>query len=253
MLTFFRHFRKSLLSSGQAQRYLLYAIGEIALVVIGILIALQVNNWNEERKDHTIQKKYLLSFLSDLRRDSIILHHSIKDVKSLQDGYTNYVFTMYKTQASTEEFVDLISSQTWPANAFILNDNTYSEMTSSGNLNLIHNDLLKQSIIEYYKEYQVAASSIEQMNRSGLDIFLQVYPLLAKYFKGSFFDNSIVVKYEEDWQFINNPRSKSFKILEASASHYSFKSSVQEGFYTDLLQKAKNIMMLIKGELGESE
>jgi len=50
MLTFFRRIRKGFLVGGRASKYLLYAIGEIALVVIGILIALQVNNWNEERK-----------------------------------------------------------------------------------------------------------------------------------------------------------------------------------------------------------
>ena len=57
MLTFFRRIRKGLLGSGQARKYLLYAIGEIALVVIGILIALQINNWNEWRKDRIIEKE----------------------------------------------------------------------------------------------------------------------------------------------------------------------------------------------------
>jgi len=50
MLTFFRRIRKGLLGSGATSKYLVYAVGEIALVVIGILIALQINNWNEGRK-----------------------------------------------------------------------------------------------------------------------------------------------------------------------------------------------------------
>jgi len=54
MLTFFRRIRIGLLGSGTTSRYLLYAIGEIALVVIGILIDLQINNWNEWRKDRVI-------------------------------------------------------------------------------------------------------------------------------------------------------------------------------------------------------
>ena len=58
MLTFFRRIRKGLLGEGATSKYLLYAIGEIALVVIGILIALQINNWNEYRKDKYCEIKY---------------------------------------------------------------------------------------------------------------------------------------------------------------------------------------------------
>jgi len=50
MFRFFRQFRKNLTGSHQVRRYLLYALGEILLVVLGILIALQVDNWNETRK-----------------------------------------------------------------------------------------------------------------------------------------------------------------------------------------------------------
>jgi len=50
MLKFFRTIRRRLLDSGRLRRYLVYALGEIILVVIGILIALQINNWNEDRK-----------------------------------------------------------------------------------------------------------------------------------------------------------------------------------------------------------
>lgn len=50
MLTFIRRIRKSLIESGSVRKYLLYAIGEILLVVIGIVIALEINNWNERKK-----------------------------------------------------------------------------------------------------------------------------------------------------------------------------------------------------------
>ena len=50
MLRFFRHIRQSLLQENKISKYLLYALGEILLVVIGILIAMQINNWKEERK-----------------------------------------------------------------------------------------------------------------------------------------------------------------------------------------------------------
>jgi len=56
MLKFFRTIRKKLIEEDDIRKYLFYAIGEILLVVIGILIALQVNNWNEERIRQTTGK-----------------------------------------------------------------------------------------------------------------------------------------------------------------------------------------------------
>lgn len=70
MLTFLRKIRRSLIESGSAQKYLLYAIGEIALVVIGILIALQINNWNEAVKSVKKERQFLIDIQSDLRKDS---------------------------------------------------------------------------------------------------------------------------------------------------------------------------------------
>ena len=68
MLTLFRRIRKSLLSSGSVKKYTLYAIGEIALVVIGILIALQINNWNQSRLDRIEEQKILVAISKDVNR-----------------------------------------------------------------------------------------------------------------------------------------------------------------------------------------
>ena len=64
MLTLFRRIRKALLEDGRISKYLLYATGEIALVVIGILIALQINNWNEEQQAHRFENELLIYALS---------------------------------------------------------------------------------------------------------------------------------------------------------------------------------------------
>ncbi len=66
MLKFFRTIRKKLIEQDNVRKYLLYAIGEILLVVIGILIALQVNTWNENRKAKIIEKTLLETLLKDI-------------------------------------------------------------------------------------------------------------------------------------------------------------------------------------------
>src|SRR5210317_370552 len=66
MLKFFRHIRKNLMETGKTGKYFKYAIGEIILVVIGILIALSINNWNENRKLQNEELKLLFDIKTNL-------------------------------------------------------------------------------------------------------------------------------------------------------------------------------------------
>ncbi|MFC3881291.1 DUF6090 family protein [Algoriphagus namhaensis] len=96
MLKIFRKIRQDLLSEGKTAKYLKYAIGEIVLVVIGILIALQINNWNESRKERRIESNILNEILVNLEDDlenldlkieetSTFLTHSSKVLEHLQN------------------------------------------------------------------------------------------------------------------------------------------------------------------------
>ena len=80
MIRFFRNIRQKLAAENNVAKYLRYAIGEILLVVIGILIALQINNWNENRKERLIEIKYLKNLKHDLQNDStdLIEYKSIR-------------------------------------------------------------------------------------------------------------------------------------------------------------------------------
>ena len=69
MIKFFRNIRKKLLAEGKTTNYLKYAIGEIILVVIGILIALQINNWNQDRLDRNFETVMLKEVKSSLESD----------------------------------------------------------------------------------------------------------------------------------------------------------------------------------------
>ena len=69
MLRFFRQIRQRLITDNKFSKYLLYAVGEIILVMIGILLALQVNNWNQEQEQQKAIKRYLVSLVKDLEMD----------------------------------------------------------------------------------------------------------------------------------------------------------------------------------------
>ena len=78
MIKFFRQIRQSLIMENKTGKYLKYAIGEIVLVVIGILIALQINNWNEQRKEDRLEAEYYCRLLEDAQQDLEQVNQFIK-------------------------------------------------------------------------------------------------------------------------------------------------------------------------------
>ncbi|NNL79184.1 MAG: hypothetical protein HKO67_01725, partial [Flavobacteriaceae bacterium] len=70
------------MEAGKTSKYLKYAIGEIVLVVIGILIALQINNWNEDRKNQKLIAAYKRSLIENLEQDSTVIADNIIRIKS---------------------------------------------------------------------------------------------------------------------------------------------------------------------------
>ena len=70
MINFFRNIRGQLLAQNKLVRYLIYALGEIILIILGILIALQINNWNEKRKEAILEKQILQEIRDNLMLDT---------------------------------------------------------------------------------------------------------------------------------------------------------------------------------------
>ena len=97
MIKFFRKIRQNLLSENRFNKYLIYAIGEIFLVVIGILIALQVNNWNEQRKLENTGREYIQEIYKELKTE-----------RSNIDSILSSLSTQYK---GTEHVLSVIESE----------------------------------------------------------------------------------------------------------------------------------------------
>jgi hypothetical protein len=102
-MKFFRKLRQQMLGDQKIRKYLLYAIGEITLVVIGILIALQVNNWNEERKEQTELEGYLSNISKNIERD-------LKQLEGLLEYRS-------KSKAGSVVYMDLLNKAPIPADA----------------------------------------------------------------------------------------------------------------------------------------
>lgn len=152
MIKFFRNIRKSLLSENKFNKYLVYAIGEIVLVVIGILIALSINNWNENRKDRNQERFILERLQNDLLSDLDLISYQIEKNNAFIKQYLFCIDVLLEErQATRSEFMDNFRSITTVV-FFKQNRTTFDNIVSSGQMELIRNKNLTDAIISYYNQ-----------------------------------------------------------------------------------------------------
>lgn len=148
MIKFFRKFRQQMITDHKTSKYLLYAIGEIVLVVIGILIALQINNWNENRKLEVQELNFLKSFKVSLQADSTDRVQSIELHERARNSMDILIDHMEKDLPYRDtlkyHFSNMMTDWGLPYDF-----STY-EALKSNDLNLITNESLRSSIIDYY-------------------------------------------------------------------------------------------------------
>jgi len=165
MLKFFRKIRQNLLSENKTGKYFKYAIGEIALVMIGILLALQVNNWNEKGKARKVEINYLKNIQADLFAELKNNNEMISE-RSRKASFAHQLLNGSSGKTKAEQ-LDLIIRQHYVLGwrNFIPTNNTYKELISSGQLNSISNDSIKYYLLELDKTYASIANSEHHMRR----------------------------------------------------------------------------------------
>ncbi|MCW5516038.1 DUF6090 family protein [Muriicola sp. Z0-33] len=251
MIKFFRRIRQQLISENRISKYLLYALGEIILVVIGILIALQINNWNELSKQNETGIEYLKRIHSDLEKDITYLNNKELSAKEIQFSFEMYIKNIYKQQLNTEDFKKLTGSVFWEAENLILEDRTYNEITNSGKFSYIKNAALRDKIMDYYLRYNAIDEHISEMNQTGINMFQDSYKKFIKFYPilESLFDTE-AMKKNTHWKFINDPDSQEFRDLESAAVFYYYKHSVFEKYFLELKFKGGELIELIENEIS---
>jgi type II secretory pathway pseudopilin PulG len=130
---------------GKTSRYLKYAIGEIVLVVIGILIALSINNWNEERKENIHQRSVLANLLQDLKSDSISYSLNLQGLKDTNFSYDQ----LYKTGVKNDTTI-VISDPNIVR--FLINYNPITKENDPFIATKITNDITRKEILIYFRD-----------------------------------------------------------------------------------------------------
>ncbi|SDR94902.1 hypothetical protein SAMN04515667_1060 [Formosa sp. Hel1_31_208] len=152
MIKFFGHIREKLLSKNKISNYLLYAIGEIALVMIGILLALQVNNWNESRKLISLKDNYLERLINDVKNDTTTINYVVSEIEKNQISINTLIKTLNSESDHTalDSIITNFFRRGWIISEFTPSTITYTDLSQTGNMKILWNPELTEDIIEYY-------------------------------------------------------------------------------------------------------
>ncbi len=198
MLTFFRKLRKGLLNSGATRKYLLYAIGEIALVVIGILIALQINNWNQFRLDRIQETAILHQLKSEFDANLIEADRKIYMRDFIIKASERLIELIDNSSLIVENrHIDSLIIYTRLNPTFNKRPGVTAELLNSGKLYLISNSEIRRLISEW-------AAIVEELNEEEnllTEIVSDRYtPFLTEHFTTRNSDNEFSKNFvERSW------------------------------------------------------
>jgi hypothetical protein len=189
MIKFFRKIRQNLLTEGKTGKYFKYALGEIILVVIGILIALQINNWNEYRKDINKSRAILGEFKKDLASDTTGINRVVRLLEQ-RVGYE--IWALNKVVYDKSQVDSLRKAFFSPVHQEFIKDRTYKKLQVSQNPNLTGFLDLQNDLTTYYTDTkflldygnQLEEEFLKQYNvntllRKELEIQLDPFPTLS--------------------------------------------------------------------------
>ncbi|MCB0473528.1 MAG: hypothetical protein KDC56_10760 [Flavobacteriaceae bacterium] len=143
----FRKIRSGLLLEGKIGNYLKYAIGEIILVVIGILIALSINNWNEQRKENNKRQDYYHQLLDDLNRDLNFTGAIIDEFENYNQNYLKNLENYADKNITLNKLYDILIKLKITSSALTFNSSTMESLLNSGDIGLI-DPVLRNKLID---------------------------------------------------------------------------------------------------------
>ncbi len=247
MIGFFRKIRKKLADDNKPLKYARYAIGEIVLVIIGILIALQINNWNEIEKSKSESKRLLIVLKLDLEKD-------IHNFKSLRTEYNDWLLQIENIldtvlDGNTKKITrfDQLAAGRLSMNYLSVNKVTFFEMFNSGKNLEFDNLEIVRDIKDYY---QYADIELIKLNTDN-EVF---YQLLMTYYgvQGINTLNRIIKQRNLeyiDWSWLTNPRSKEYINLETAMLLYQLVVEENLGVIQELEKKSNLLIDKIENDL----
>ncbi|WP_228850485.1 DUF6090 family protein [Aegicerativicinus sediminis] len=180
MIKFYRRLRFELMENNKTGKYLKYAIGEIVLVVIGILIALQVNNWNQKRLEDIERQKIIESLnleFKQSKKEFTVVKENHLNSKNASLELMGFIGTNTQ-QKLNQKVIDSLIDKIFPISDYIPSNNALDDIIQSGKLSSLDNSKLSSKLSEWKSILHILSSRDDKLEEW---IFSQLIPYLNKY------------------------------------------------------------------------
>lgn len=243
MIKFFRKIRRKLLSEGKTGKYFKYAIGEIILVVIGILIALQINNWNEQRKINREKAQLTKSIKAELEADVDIIKAYLSQTNYLDSIFKSERKKLSKMSSNKDSLVHFVRNDMFIyMNEFTgFNNNTYNSAKSTGKIEIIDENLKKELFDLFRKQEEILTGNATyfQVVLDKTNELMESYPVNLSF---SYINDGAL--NELMWTEVNK-KDLALKLnLWGTSRGNFFRMTIRD--FSDLLIKTESILNLIE-------
>ena len=270
MMKFFRIIRQKLFTENRFNKYLLYSIGEIVLVVIGILIALGINNWNENQAELRKEAGALANLILDLDEQAV----QLDDFISGENEYYEAGLYLSEHYAKNKKFQinDTLFSKLNLLGARITFKpikTTFKELISNRNIGLIRNEKLRRRLIRFFNELDRMSEITANNNTNIVDglynpllfvatVFVHKYEYKSKYTKTVFKDITRDQNSIFNSESLKNLYSASRNIMETPEKELNLfnliqirtqMAKVQLSKYNELKQEIEALIKEVQLEL----
>ena len=171
MIKFFRKIRQRVLIENNISKYLIYAIGEIILVVLGILIALQIDNWNENRKESRIVHNYYDQLISDLNADIDYARDRIDKISAHRQQYFKYEKGFEQPNMQPYEIFNLMDGYSFNSLDIEYNSSTIETLINTGDIKLL--DTKIRALLSMYNKQKIQTTELNRQNNNDVSDLLK--------------------------------------------------------------------------------
>lgn len=233
-MNFFKKIRQNLLKKGEIKKYFTYAIGEILLVVIGISLAFQLDNWNEDRINRNIEVQYYDNIRDRIDDDQELIQEQMEFNKGFMKEFRYAYDIIDSNDKSKLDTLGIIIRNTTQYSDFDRQGNIYETMVNSGEIKILRNHDIVNGVREL-EEYYIYVNRMESIHYDAMinHVVKTINPVL-KFSTGELMKPEAVFNYE-------------FQNLFSMLIHIM---NEKDAVYQKILNQIENLKTLIDEEIG---